>query len=223
MKKKSTVAVLTAVAMTLALMGCGVTEEDVTASTADYTTTETTEEASEGDSKEASTEVTVKSSEESIESASTAGSSEAIALSDDSFEVDGNAISVIANPQTNIEYLGGATPEETTKDKDITYYLFHVNDGKSNISLTTYTLNGKEETMEFIIEDPGVKTSKGIEVGATKDEVTAAYGTPAKDSNDNSIKYAFEGYYITFQINNGKVINIYYTNTAIEDAFYANK
>ncbi len=86
----------------------------------------------------------------------------------------------------------------------------------AKITIITFPQNKKDIIDEVDIADTGFTTSRGIKVGATLDEVTAAYGKNYKDEG-TQIKYILSGNpddmkspCIIFELENGKVTSIDY-------------
>jgi hypothetical protein len=55
-----------------------------------------------------------------------------------------------------------------------------------------------------------VSTEKGISIGATPEQVKAAYGEPDSVSTENCLIYAKDGMKLRFMIRDGKVSSIVY-------------
>lgn len=73
----------------------------------------------------------------------------------------------------------------------------------------TYPMEGKDLVNMIRLYDDTVATEKGIRIGATKDAVTAAYGTPDQAS-DTGITYEAVGMYLQFSLKDDVVTDIQY-------------
>ncbi len=73
----------------------------------------------------------------------------------------------------------------------------------------TYPIEGKDLICMIRLYDDTVATEKGIRVGATKEAVTAAYGTPDQ-TYDTNIEYEAVGMYLQFSLKDGIVTSIQY-------------
>lgn len=63
-------------------------------------------------------------------------------------------------------------------DKVYTYPGFHLN---------TYPVEDKDYVLSVDFMDDTVETDEGISIGSTKDEVTEAYGEPAKETSSSLV------------------------------------
>ena len=75
--------------------------------------------------------------------------------------------------------------------------------------LQTYPMGEKDFVYMIILQDDTVATEKGIRIGATKDAVTAAYGTPDGESAA-ALTYNGKGMYLQFILREGTVTSIQY-------------
>ena len=90
------------------------------------------------------------------------------------------------------------------EDKTYTYEGFNV---------YTYPLDGKDMILQVAVTDAGIATSKGIEVGSSVDDVTAAYGSEFKKVGVYYSYSAGEGKTLRFRIKDNAVTQIdYYYN-----------
>lgn len=218
MSTRKIAAISISAAMILAVVGCGVTEEDVTASTADYTVDEST------------VDISVQTSESKgsdISSAASSGSSivpvssdSATVLSDDAFDLNGKTVSILDDTKGILEAVRASYTDISDTDKDITYYDFCTDGGDSLIHITSFKSEGKESPIELVVQTPGIKTSRGIEIGSSKEDVIAAYGQPEAGDSKDLLKYSFDGFSIQFTTFDDCVKYIYYYNTATHDKFY---
>ena len=87
--------------------------------------------------------------------------------------------------------------------QDIVYYY-------SSIQISTNDEEGYEKIYSIYLEDDLVSTEKGISIGATVDQLKAAYGEPDALSTESSLFYAKDGMKLRFNISNGKVSSIVY-------------
>ncbi len=75
--------------------------------------------------------------------------------------------------------------------------------------LQTYPMGEKDLVYMIILQDDTVATEKGIRIGATKDAVIAAYGTPDGESA-TALTYNGKGMYLQFILREGTVTSIQY-------------
>ena len=93
------------------------------------------------------------------------------------------------------------------------YLIADLGVSPQNIMLVTFTNNGTEAVGQISISKTDFKTSKGIGIGSTVEDVVATYGEPTKKSgNDTVYQYKLDNYYIFFDIMDGKVFSIDYFN-----------
>lgn len=87
--------------------------------------------------------------------------------------------------------------------QDTVYYY-------GSIQVSTNDEEGYEKVYSIYLEDDLVSTEKGISIGATPEQVKAAYGEPDAVSTENCLIYGKDGMKLRFNINNGKVSSIIY-------------
>ncbi len=87
------------------------------------------------------------------------------------------------------------------EDKTYTY---------ADFIMKTYPKDGEDHIFDVIINNAGVPTSKGIEVGSTLDAVTAAYGSDCNTIGSRRVYDAGDGKTLRFVIADGKVTQIEY-------------
>ncbi|MBQ9131021.1 MAG: hypothetical protein IJX62_00940 [Clostridia bacterium] len=81
--------------------------------------------------------------------------------------------------------------------------------GYGAFDLETYPLEDKDYISAIHLNDDTIATREGISVGATRDDVLQAYGTPTEES-DSYLRYAASGMTLSFLLKNGTVTNIQY-------------
>ena len=87
----------------------------------------------------------------------------------------------------------------------------------TSLDIETYPLDGKDYVYMIQIKDDSVSTQEGIRIGDKKDAVTAAYGTPAQES-DSMLIYRADGMYLRILLKNNSVSKIQYLHSnAIEN------
>jgi hypothetical protein len=81
----------------------------------------------------------------------------------------------------------------------------------AGFKLQTYPQNGKDFILSVELTDDSVATPEGIAIGATKDQVVTAYGTPDSET-DTALTYKSDSSKTTLQflLRDGKVTNILY-------------
>ena len=81
----------------------------------------------------------------------------------------------------------------------------------AGFKIQTYPQNGKDYVLSVELTDDSVATPEGIAIGATKDQVATAYGTPNSES-DTALSYLDTAKKVTLQflLRDGKVTNIQY-------------
>lgn len=122
---------------------------------------------------------------------------------DAAFEYNGVTVSIKDENMNNVFEAFGQ-PETKEGDKPGFYYTFD----SGLVGVSSYIINeiDEENRQEFpdmiSIKDENIKTSKGISVGSTEEEVKAAYGETQGVSIDsmNILTYSFDDYTISFVI-----------------------
>ena len=73
-------------------------------------------------------------------------------------------------------------------------------------SIVLFTVkNGEKETIDAVaLRDDLAKTGKGITIGSTEAEMTAAYGTPTKQGN--KCRYQKNSYTLEFQLDDAGIV-----------------
>lgn len=122
---------------------------------------------------------------------------------DAAFEYNGVTVSIRDENMDNV-FAAFGEPESKEGDNPGFYYTF--DSGKVGVS--SYIINqiDDEKRQEFpdmiSIKDENIKTSKGISVGSTEEEVKAAYGETTGVAIDsmNILTYSYDDYIISFII-----------------------
>ncbi|RKM55598.1 hypothetical protein D6853_08565 [Butyrivibrio sp. X503] len=199
MKTKTTMAILTASAMMLALMGCG----DSVGSASAF----------EGISAEETTSPTETDTTDAAESPAKATPSD-ITDADASFEYNGQSVSIFDDDKTIHDVFGEEIPDYTySDDKNVTHCSFGTKE--DSVGYSVWDNNGEKYPLTLTVCDKNVKTSKGIGIGNTKDEVIAAYGdsyTVAPNMEDGII-YDFGSFTMDFCFFDGELYLITFWNT----------
>ena len=138
---------------------------------------------------------------------------------DDLFEYNGKFFSILDDLQTTqkkVDAVCKPVPDypvmENGEGSNI-YQYDPVGKGQAQFMLVTFTNNGTEAVGQISISKTDFKTSKGIGIGSTIEDVVATYGEPTKKSgNDTVYQYKLDNYYIFFDIMDGKVFSIDYFN-----------
>ena len=202
MIKKTTLAIVMASAMMLALVGC--TKEP------EKTETSAWEEATPASAdNEVKTEESAPKADDKAEAATEdatgetkADESAADEISGDSFLYNGKAVSCLDDLDTILNNLGGGNRSDTETEGEYCY-----DNGTDAMCVFTREINGEEYPTEISILDKTVKTSKGIGIGSSEKELKDAYGDPNDVIPIESIlyNYKFDGYSITFTIDDDEV------------------
>ncbi|MBO4911766.1 MAG: hypothetical protein J5504_03500 [Butyrivibrio sp.] len=133
-------------------------------------------------------------------------------LPDDAIEYNGVTVSINDENMDNV-FAAFGEPESTEGDRPGYYYTFD----SGLVGVSSYIINelSEEDMQEYpdliSIRDEKIKTSKGIGVGSTEEEVKAAYGKNEAISVDsmNILTYSFKDYTLVFVID-GTVTEIQY-------------
>ena len=189
---------LVASTMTFSLIGCG----DAASTTANEPAA--TETSSETEAAE--------TAPETADATSTAVETKSADASDASFEYNGQTISVLDDLETVKANLGTPAEEQPSPFSDNSsdkLYIF----GSDPDTIDLATLDGKVQSIS--VYDYKVKTTKGIGIDSTEEDVIAAYGNSGEKSDsgiETDIMYELGKYSIDFFFKNGKVTAFIYTN-----------
>lgn len=181
MKKRNLTAIIIASSMMLTLAGCGVTAEPDS-----------------GNSN--GSEVSVSSEAEAPEAEGTGVIENKPSTSDGNdaaFEYNGKTVSFTDSFDTIKSALGEPSFEDqapTSDDPKDKMYTF----GDDPDTIDVSVIGGKTDSI--IIYDSNIKTSRGVSVGNTDKDVTAAYGEgeASKLDGSNEIDYDFGDYTLVF-------------------------
>ncbi len=226
MKKKTTLAILTASVMMISLMGCGTTTSEVTEGSSEIPLTEA---LSEGSAMTSSLENV--DAEKSNTDATTAN----VSLNDDQIQYNGSVISIMDDLNALLSILNYPTPITYGDDDFQSFYTSK--DGL--ITLETLKKDKVEYPIDIIIDNPEINTSHDIHVGCTRDEVITAYGEPNTEPDqvfgpdgkeltkedrleqfgEEDLIYDLGDYRITFFMKGGSVSRIVYINDVNHDKF----
>lgn len=197
--KNRIITFLLASTMIISLVGCG------DAASAPANEPAATETSSETDVAETGTETT--------DTASTTVETKSADASDASFEYNGKTVSVLDDLETVKANLGTPTEEQSSPfsdNSDDKLYVF----GSDPDTIDLTTLDGKVQSIT--VYDYKIKTTKGIGIGSSEEEVLTAYGNSGEKTEadgETDILYELGKYSIDFFFHrNGKVISIIYTN-----------
>ena len=215
--KKRILALTFASAMVLSIVGCGSTSPEA-GKTDLFETAETTETTEDKPALES--EDTVKTDDlgaesnietDEISQKETADSEVNSDLEPNSFMYDGKIISILGDLQTTLDDLGAGKKA----DGDVTGEHIYTN-GKDDIEVVAREVEGKEELSQIIIHDKSVKTSRGIAVGDTEDDIHDKYGDPNDVIPVDSLilNYNFDGCSIMFTIDGTEISSIAYMKKA---------
>lgn len=135
------------------------------------------------------------------ETASTEATSDSsISLADDQFEFNGKTVSVLDDVPYIFEVLGTPYKKEAFPEPHQDRVDYYYGSDDKYVALNTGNIDGKDCPFYIIICDNNIKTSKGIGLGSTEDEVRAAYGEPTDswEEGNHSISYDFERFELVF-------------------------
>ena len=206
MKKRSLAAIMMASAMMLALMGCG--------SSTSETTTETTPETT----AEQTTESSANTEDEDISTENDPLPEVFMTKAEPTFEYNGKTFSFTDDANTVVEGIKSVakTVDEADNSGDAgNSYDFDKDADGLGLTIAT-SVNGEKTTIDLMsATGSGFKTEKGITIGSKMEDVRAAYGDPYEiDKFDNGELEIFscEGFNMSFDIEDGKVVSIVYSN-----------
>lgn len=192
--KNRIITFLLASTMIISLVGCG---DAASAPANEPAATETSSETENETADETSTTVETKSAD----------------ASDASFEYNGKTVSVLDDLETVKANLGTPTEEQPSPFSDNSgdkLYVF----GSDPDTIDLATLDGKVQSIT--VYDYKIKTTKGIGIGSSEEEVLTAYGNSGEKTEadgETDILYELGKYSIDFFFDrNSKVITIIYTN-----------
>lgn len=192
--KNRIITFLLASTMIISLIGCG---DAASAPANEPAATETSSETENETADETSTTVETKSAD----------------ASDASFEYNGKTVSVLDDLETVKANLGTPTEEQPSPFSDNSgdkLYVF----GSDPDTIDLATLDGKVQSIT--VYDYKIKTTKGIGIGSSEEEVLTAYGNSGEKTEADSetdILYELGKYSIDFFFDrNSKVITIIYAN-----------
>ena len=228
MKTKTTMAIIMASTMMLALMGCGEAASENSPATSEISFEEVapgnpTDTADTSDDADTSTDA---------DTASSVSSEDSSASDDASIEVNGKKVSILDDYQTAVAALGPADGDPSSDASHAIFYSF----ASGAIEYTTVKLDGEELPITLDIRKGDIKTSKGIGIGSTEDEVVAAYGEPTDVNNGEGVvntkgeplklhvtTYDLDGYSINFKYDDDKKVEKYWFNNTANNARYDNQ
>lgn len=216
MKKKTTIAILLAATMMLALMGCGAASTDTSSSDA-ASVAEVNTDSESNTSGDTNNEANADASSDSASVDSSESADTATASTDDSFTYKDKTFSILDDLPTTLDKInavGTIVPDTPVEiDTGSKLYDYDVNGSDSDFTIVTFTDNGKESVGQISLMGPNAKTSKGICVGNSLKELTSAYGEPtSKTGNGYFYDYKFDNYVLSFDTMDDKVYVIYYYN-----------
>lgn len=123
-------------------------------------------------------------------------------------EIEEISFSILDDGATVLEKLGDPA---STEDND----NYHTNKYYNSAEVTYYTEGDSTEIVEFKSYSDAWKTSKGITIGSTVDEIKAAYGDPTceydSDNNEHCLDYLYtNGYSIYFTCNDNNEVILFH-------------
>ena len=217
MKKKTTIAILLATTMMLALMGCGSASTDTSSSDA-ASVAEVNTDSESNTSGDTNNEANADASSDSASVDSSESADTATASTDDSFTYKNETLSILDDLQTTLDKInavGTPCPSSPIEEADGSHlYLYDSDANDSNFLMETFISNGTETVGHIGLIGPDAKTAKGIGIGSTVEDLTSAYGEPTRKSlKSNTYNYEFDKLTIAFMIEDGKITNVDYLNS----------
>ena len=195
MKRKAT-AILLVSAMMLTLMGCGGTSLEVTSETGEVTESQT------------ETNTNTESKTEDASKASDAN----VSASEDSFEYAGKTISMMDDAKNVIDILNSVCTSDP-KNSGENVYCYDTVDDQPQISVYTYDKGEGEKVGSIEVIKEEIKTSKGIGIGSSLEDLKAAYGEPYySEETIERYDYDFGDVVIQFYLRSGKIEYFTYYN-----------
>ncbi len=128
-------------------------------------------------------------------------------LDDHKILYNGTVVVTGVDAKTLIPKLGAYTSVDGeacgTDEKDVIYTL-------SGIEIETHVSGDSEIVRQIKIINDSVTTEKGITIGASRDDVIAAYGKDYAEGSTGALRYEGDTSYIEFHFGTaGSVSNIY--------------
>lgn len=149
---------------------------------------------------------TAQATTAAAESAAQGGS--VISAADAVFSYNGASVELNSDADAAVAALGEAKDVSSQMschgqgdDKTYTYDGFVLN---------TYPLDGADRVLEVVINQQGIPTSKGVQVGDSVSAVTDAYGT----------NYKAVGMYYSYDAGDGKSLQFFIENDAVKEIDY---
>ena len=233
--KNKTTAILLATLMISTLVGCGTVSSNASeagASILDSIISDNDALAENGEVEDAASSDTDGVNTDS-------GSSEAASgdVKDAEFTYNGNSVSVMDSFEAVDKALGGYNASNSNIKSEQSFYSYGKDD---DVVVITRNDSGTESVITIGTRKPGITTSRKIQVGSTKDELAAAYGTPTETKPYSYTEYVFEegtneekavdhtveestydfgDYKIAFTVENDKVMTVEYRNTVNYNKF----
>ena len=233
--KNKTTAILFATLMISTLVGCGAVSSNASeagASILDSISSDNDALAENGEVEDAASSDTddVNTDSESSEAASGV-------VKDAEFTYNGNSVSVMDGFEAVDKALGGYNASNSNIKSEQSFYSYGKDD---DVVVITRNDSGTESVITIGTRKPGITTSRKIQVGSTKDELAAAYGTPTETKPYSYTEYVFEegtneekavdhtveestydfgDYKIAFTVENDKVMTVEYRNTVNYNKF----
>ncbi len=211
MKKKTTTAILLATIMMLALMGCGAASTDTSSSDAASVAEVNT------DTEANSSDATADTSSDSASADSSDTSDTATASDNATFTYKGETFSFLDDLQTTldkIDPLGKPCADSPIeRDDGSKVYSYDETEHDSDFFINTFIDNGKLSVGQISLMGPNAKTSKGIGIGSTVEEIISAYGKPG--NSEAIYDYTYDNYILSFDVRDNKVFSINYISPTI--------
>ena len=228
--KNKTTAILLATLMISTLVGCGAVSSNASEAGASILDSI----SSDNDALAENGEV-----EDAASSDTDSGSSEAASgvVKDAEFTYNGNSVSVMDSFEAVDKALGGYNASNSNIKSEQSFYSYGKDD---DVVVITRNDSGTKSVITIGTRKPGITTSRKIQVGSTKDELAAAYGTPTETKPYSYTEYVFEegtndekavdhtveestydfgDYKIAFTVENDKVMTVEYRNTVNYNKF----
>ena len=195
----------------LALMGCGAASTDTSSSDAASVAEVNT------DTEANSSDATADTSSDSASADSSDTSDTATASDNATFTYKGETFSFLDDLQTTldkIDPLGKPCADSPIeRDDGSKVYSYDETEHDSDFFINTFIDNGKLSVGQISLMGPNAKTSKGIGIGSTVEEIISAYGKPG--NSEAIYDYTYDNYILSFDVRDNKVFSINYISPTI--------
>ena len=207
--KRKTAVILLASAMMLTMVGCSGNATEFLSEKTEATETREETKTDEGTEDKAPDAEAEDGSEDAAKTSDSKSSA-----SEDSFEFAGKTISMMDDPKNVIDILNSAcTVDSKNSGKNAYCYDYDSENDEPTLSVYTYEKDGADRIGSIEVIKEEIKTSKGIGIGSTLEDLKAAYGEPYySEKTIERYDYDFGDVVIQFYLKSGKVAYFSYFN-----------